>query len=105
MSAIAWPATESATWTTTRFVATPSPQSAKSTTILGGRCRQKRSNVCVRWLEARSGGNLEIIDIIYRNLVLLRRKSSARSRRIVSDLVSAQQTTRNAGGRVETRCY
>src|ERR1700751_5827659 len=40
-------------------------------------------------------GNLGIIDIIYRNLVLLRRKSSVRSRRIVSDLAYPPSVARN----------
>jgi len=39
-------------------------------------------------LQATRRGNLEIIDTIYRNLVLLRRKSSALLRRIASDLAS-----------------
>ena len=56
--------------------------------ILAGRFRQGRSSVCGRYLQATRRGNLEIIGTIYRNLVLLRRKSSALLRRIVSDLAS-----------------
>ena len=51
------------------------------------------------------GGNLEITATIYRNLALLRRKSSALLRRIVSDLASLKWTMRKAGRRVENPRY
>src|SRR5438876_1052609 len=86
MNAIDWPAPAFATSNLTKFRATPSPQSDESTTILAGLCRNRQSSACAPWSQATQRGNLGIIDIIYRNLVLLRRKSSVRSRRIVSDL-------------------
>src|SRR5881628_1117007 len=70
--------------------------------ILAGRCRERQSSACVFWLQATRRGNLRIIDIIYRSLALLRRKSSARSRPIVSDLAYPRRMVRNSGHRVET---
>src|SRR5206468_6544317 len=86
MNAIDWPGSAFATSNMTKFRATPSPQSDESTTILAGLCRNRQSSACAPWSQATQRGNLGIIDIIYRNLVPLRRKSSVRSRRIVSDL-------------------
>src|SRR6516165_3069489 len=102
MNAIGWPATEFATWTTTKFAVTRSLPSGKSTTILDGRSRGMQSSACVSWLQARPGGNLQIIDIIYRNLVRLRRKCSVCSRRIVSDLAYRRWLVKNSGHRIET---
>ena len=97
MNAIDWPASAFATSNMTKFRATPSPQSGESTTILAGLCRNRQSSACVCWLQSTPRGNLGIIDIIYRNLVLLRRKSSARSRRIVSDLDCPRSKVKKSG--------
>src|SRR5947207_7484986 len=86
----------------TKFRATPSRQSDESTTILAGRCREMQSSECVSWLQGTPRGNQGTIDIIYRNLVLPRRKSSARSRRIVSALAYPRRMVRTSGHRVET---
>src|SRR6266436_7964712 len=101
MNAIDWPATAFATSNFTKFRATPSPQSDESTTILAGPCRNRQSSACAPWSQATQRGNLGIIDIVYRNLVPLRRKSSVRSRRIVSDLAYPQSKVRNSGHHVE----
>ena len=95
MNAIDWPASAFATSNLTKFRATPSPQSGESTTILPGLCRNRQSSACARWSQATCKGNPGIIDIIYRNLVLLRRKSSVRSRLIVSDLAYPPSVVRN----------
>jgi hypothetical protein len=95
MNAIDSPATAFATSNLTKFRATPSPQSDESTTILAGPCRNRQSSACTPWSQATRRGNLGIIDIICRNLVLLRRKSSVRSRRIVSDLAYPPSVARN----------
>src|SRR5207247_1298148 len=96
-----WPATAFATSNLTKFRATPSPQSDESMTILAGPCRNRQSSACAPWSEAKRRGNLGIIDIIYRNLVLLRRKSSARSCPIVSDLDCLRSMARKSGHHAE----
>src|SRR6266566_3978366 len=101
MNAIDWPATAFATSNLTKFRATPSPQSDESTTILAGPCRNRQSSACAPWSQPTRRGNLGIIDIIYRNLVLLRRKSSLRSRRIVSDLDCPRSMVRKSGHHAE----
>ena len=53
------------------------------------------------WLQAMPRGNLGIIDIIYRNLVLPRRKSSEPSRRIVSGLAHRGLMPRSSGHQLE----
>src|SRR5438445_10085181 len=97
MNAIDWPASAFATSNMTKFRATPSPQSGESTTILAGLCRNRQSSACAPWSQATRRGNLGIIDIIYRNLVLLRRKCSVRSCPIVSDLDCARSMAINFG--------
>ena len=89
----------------TKFPAIPSPQSGEFTSILAGRCREKQSSACAPWLRGTPRGNLGIIDIICRNLVLLRRKSSARSRPIVSDLGCSHPMVRNARHHLEIRTF
>src|ERR1700758_873052 len=101
MNATGWPASAFATLNMTKFRATPSPQSDESTTILAGLCRDRESSACAPWLEATRRGNLEIIDIIYLNLVLLRRKCSVRSCPIVSDLDCLRSMARKAGHHAE----
>src|SRR6266699_4572583 len=102
MNATDWPTTGFATWNTTRFAVTRSLRSGESMIILAGRCRERQSSAFVFWLQATRRGNLRIIDIIYRSLALLRRKSSARSPPIVSDLACPRRMARNSGHRVET---
>lgn len=102
MNAIDWPGTGFATCNTTKFAVTRSLRSGESMIILAGRSRQRQSSACVFWLQVTRRGNLRIIDIIYRSLALLWRKSSARSHPIVSDLASPRPTVRNSGRRVET---
>src|SRR5882724_1316629 len=101
MNAIDWPASAFATSNMTKFRATPSPQSGESMTILAGLCRNRQSSACAPWSQATRRGNLGIIDIICRNLVLLRRKSSVRSRLIVSDLDCARSMPGNFGHHFE----
>src|ERR1041385_5061456 len=102
MSATDWPATEFATWNTTKFAVTRWLPSGESMIILAGRSRERQSNACVFWLQVTRRGNRRIIDTIYRSLALLRRKCSARSRRIVSDLAYPCRMVRDPGHRVET---
>jgi hypothetical protein len=75
-----------ATYNLTKFAASPWARSDKSTTILAGHYRERQSSVWMSWLQATPRGNLGIIDIIYRNLVLPRRKFLEPSGRIVSGL-------------------
>src|SRR6266496_1701508 len=96
MNAIDWRATGSATFLTTRFAAIRLLQLPESTTILAGGYQERQSNECGRCLQAMARGNLGITVIIYRNLVLPRRKSSEPSRRIASDLVRRSLMVRSS---------
>jgi len=95
MNAIDWPASAFAMSNLNKFRATPSLQSGESTTILAGLCRNRQSGACAQWSKATRKGNPGTIDITYRNLVLLRRKSSMRSRLIASDLDCPLSVARN----------
>lgn len=101
MNAIDWPASAFATSNMTKFRAPPSLQSGESTTILAGLCRNRQSSACAPWSQPTRRGNLGIIDMIYRNLVLLRRKCSVRSCPIVSDLDCLRSMARKSGHHAE----
>src|SRR6266536_81613 len=88
----------------TKSVTILSPQSDESTTTSAGRYRERQNSACVCWLQATPKANLAIIDIICRNLVLLRSKSLVRSRRTVRDLGPAWMV-RSSRHRIKTDCF